>query len=258
MMSNKSGFYLLLILVAFNFVSGQEQHKLFTGILQKYVRNGLVDYAGLKSGSILNGYMDFLNKTDPDTISGRNEKLAFWINAYNAFTLKVITDHYPVKSINDLHTGGRYLSHVFGTTIWHKKIFKINGKEISLNTIEHEIIRKEFSEPGIHFALVCAAVSCPPLRNEAYEGFKLAKQLNDQAKIFFNDSSKNKFDMKTRTAWLSKIMDWYDDDFGNSNEEILLYISKFLPAKLAQDIRDNTPEWEINYFPYNWDLNDLN
>ena len=256
-MINKYILFLMIYFVVFNFIRGQEQHKLFTEVLQQYVKNGLVNYAVLKSDPKLNEYMNFLNEANPDTISGESEKLAFWINAYNAFTLQVIADHYPVESINDLHTGGRYLSHVLGTTIWHKEIFKVNGKEISLNTIEHEIIRKEFDEPRIHFALVCAAVSCPPLRSEAYEGFKLNEQLAEQAKIFLNDSTKNKFDLKTKLAAISKIMDWYEKDFGNSDEEILLFISNYLPSGIAEDIRKNISDWEIDYLTYNWALNDL-
>ena len=128
---------------------------------------------------------------------------------------------------------------------------------MTLNEIEHEIIRKKFKEPRIHFALVCASISCPPLRNEAYEGYKLNEQLEDQAKLFFNDRTKNKFDLKNRTAFLSKILDWYDNDFGNNDEEVLLFIAKYLPEKLSKDIQENTEEWDIDYLPYNWDLNEI-
>ncbi len=250
---------LILILIfslTASITNAKKKHELFTAILQQYVHNGLVNYSALKTDKQLNEYVEMLNNINPDTIADKNDRLAFWINAYNAFTLKVITDNYPVKSINELHTGGRILGHVLGTTVWHKEIFKVNGKSISLNNIEHDIIRKKFKEPRIHFALVCGALSCPPLRNEAYEGAELERQLDDQAKLFFNDSTKNKFNLKTRTAELSKIMDWYESDFGNSDEEILMFISPYLPEEIARDIKENAEKWEIDYLDYDWGLNE--
>ncbi len=126
---------------------------------------------------------------------------------------------------------------------------------MTLNNIEHDIIRKEFNEPTIHFVLVCAAISCPPLRNEAYTGEKLDEQLNDQAKTFLNDKYKNYFDEENKTAHISKIFDWYNDDFGNNDKRILKYISQYLPEKLSNDIKANITKWQIEYKNYNWDLN---
>ncbi len=247
---------MVLIIISVAGLHAQENHRLFTEILKSYVNNGLVNYTALKTDKRLNEYVDFLYGTNPDTISNKKDKLAFWINAYNAFTLKVIADHYPIESINELHSGGRILSHVLGTTVWHKDIFKINGKPVSLNNIEHDIIRKKFKEPRIHFALVCAAVSCPPLRSEAYEGYKLDDQLDDQARKFFNDKTKNIFDRKKHLAKLSKIMDWYESDFGNSDEDVLKFIAKYLPDEIAKNIKQQPGEWEIDYLDYDWALND--
>ncbi len=229
---------------------------LYTSILKKYVINGLVNYSQLKVDGRLSKYLEYLNNSDPDKFKNENDKLAFWLNAYNAYTLKIILDNYPIESINELHSGGRILAHIFKTTIWDKDFVRINHKRITLNDIEHKIIRKKFKEPRIHFALVCAAVSCPPLRNEAYLGNKLDEQLTGQAKRFFNDSTKNYFDINNRKAKLSKIMDWYEDDFGENDEEVLLYISQFLPAGIAEDIKNNLSEWDIDYLSYNWDLNE--
>lgn len=252
-------FLLTIILVPalLNAQVNKRQHQLFTEILQEYVKDGLVDYKNLKNDERLDKYLKVLTETNPDDYKTDEEKIAFYINAYNAYTLKFIVEEYPVESINDLHWGGLYLGSVLGTTVWDDKKVIINKKKFSLNNIEHDLLRKEFEEKRIHFALVCASLSCPQLRNEAFEGFKLDDQLNDQGITFFNDKSRNKFDAKTKTAYLSKILDWYDDDFGANGKEILLYITNFLSKGLAKDIRKEIDEWEIEYLSYNWDLNDL-
>ena len=162
-----------------------EKRSLYTDILKDYVIEGLVNYAGLKDDTRLDEYITAIALTDPSQIKDESERLAFWINAYNAYTLKIICEEYPIKSINELHSGGKIFGHIFGSTIWHKEIVTINNKKVSLNYIEHEVIRVEFDEPRIHFALVCAAIGCPPLLNEAYEGKRLNQQLENQALLFF-------------------------------------------------------------------------
>ena len=251
-------FAALFIISRVVFMQNKEvSHDLFGNVLKDNVKNGLVNYQNLQSDKKLDEYIDYISKINPSEIVKESDRLAFWINAYNAFTLKIIVDNYPVESINDLNSGGRAIAHVLGTTVWDKDLVTINNEPTNLNYIEHDVIRKEFSEPRIHFALVCAAVSCPPLRNEAYEGYKLNEQLENQAGIFFNDESKNSFDIKTRTAYLSKILDWYDDDFGDSDKEILLYVSQFLDKNLSESIKNNVDDWNIEYNDYNWDLNEI-
>jgi hypothetical protein len=248
-----------LLCLSFNITFAQsvdDQHSLFTQILQDNVSNGLVKYSKLKDDGRLDKYIERLENTNPQKIVNEKNRLAFWINAYNAFTLKFIIDEYPVKSINDLHWGGLYLGSLLGTTIWDDEKIDINGDELSLNNIEHNIIRKKFNEEKIHFALVCASISCPPLLNEAYEGSKLDKQLNEQAESFFNDVTKNKFDKKTRTASLSKILSWYENDFGENEQEMLNYIARFIDKEIAEDIKTNLLKWDIKYLSYNWDLNE--
>lgn len=251
--------YLLIILfAAYQLMPAQEaEHKLFTDLLNDYVVDGYVNYDNMKGDKRLDEYIEKLKTDNPDEISNDDDRLAFWINAYNAFTLKIIIENYPVESINDLHTGGLLIGQILGKTVWHKEWIEIGGKTLSLNNIEHDIIRKEFEEPRIHFALVCAAVSCPPLRFEAFEGYKLDKQLNDQAVKFFGDNSKNQFDIELKTAKLSKILDWYDDDFGENDEEILKYISQFLPDEISAGIEQNADQWDIDHLSYNWKLNDI-
>ena len=228
---------------------------MYTDLLQKNVHEGHVNYAALCKDSRLNSYAEELSKTNPAKLS-QQDQLAFWINAYNAFTLKVICDHYPVKSINDLHSGGLIVGTVLKTTIWDKKFFSIHGEPMSLNHIEHDIVRKQFKEPRAHFALVCASISCPSLRSEAYEGSKLDQQLDDQGRLFFSQHNKNYFELHTKVAHLSKILDWYSKDFGGSNHEVLLFVAKFLPTDIAESIQANPDKWKIEYTSYDWNLNE--
>jgi Protein of unknown function, DUF547 len=228
----------------------------YTRLLQTYVHDGRVNYPGLCKASEFATYIDELSKIDPAKFTNQKDELAFWINAYNAFTLKVICDHYPVKSINDLHTGGLIIGTIIHGTIWDKKFVPIHDEQISLNHIEHEIIRKKFREPRAHFALVCASKSCPALRSEAYEGATLDQQLNDQAKIFFSDPRKNRFEVDRRIAHLSKILDWYSRDFGSSKDRVLLFVASFLPDETAAAVKADPDAWKVDYTDYDWSLNE--
>lgn len=250
----KITFWLLPFLL--NLLTTDNSHFLFTEILREYVRDGRVNYAELRSDRRLGEYLQQLAATNPDTIADNRAQLAFWMNAYNAYTIKVICDNYPVKSINDLHTGGLIVGTVLKKTIWDKELAVVNGKRLSLNQIEHEIIRKRFNEPRIHFALVCAAKSCPPLRSEAFIGERLNEQLDDQGRVFFSQIDKNHFDPEKKIAHLSKIMDWYEGDFGKSDEEVLLHVSQFLSEELAASIAADPKKWRIKYTDYDWSLNE--
>jgi hypothetical protein len=235
----------------------QSQHGLFTDILQDHVREGLVaSYPALKNDGRFEKYIRQLNTTDPAKISDANEQMAFWINAYNAFTLKVILDNYPLKSINELHTGGLIFGSVFNTTIWDKKIFTVNGEQVSLNMIEHEILRKDYDEPRIHFAVNCASIGCPPLLDEAYEGATLDAQLTEQAKTFLGNQEKNRFDTDEKVAFISPIFKWFKKDFGEDTQQRLLYISQFLPMQTRQAMRNTLPKWKVKYTYYDWGLNE--
>ena len=137
-------------------------------LLKKHVdARGMVDYEGfIRDKEQLEQYLKKLSNTPPDPETwSEAEQLAYWINAYNAFTVKLIADNYPVESIEDLHPT---INIPMLNTVWHKKFFKIGGRESSLDEIEHKILRKQFNEPRIHFAINCASYSCPPLRGEAY------------------------------------------------------------------------------------------
>jgi len=236
--------------------SGGERHALFTDILKAHVVDGHVDYANLCEDERLGQYLAALSATDPDALPDDATKHAFWINAYNAFTLQAICSEYPVSSINELHFGGRIIGHVLKKTVWDQKFIVINGDELSLNDIEHNIVRPRFGDYRSHFALVCAAKSCPPLRSEAFEGFLLDAQLDDQGRVFFADEGKNRFDQAKRIAYLSKILDWYKDDFASNDGALLLAVADFLPDALAADIRRNRGDWKVRHTDYDWSLND--
>jgi len=246
---------LILFLLNINIIS-QDNHSLFSRILSKNVYDGHVNYKGILSGKSLDKYLEQLTNTNPDTIKNSNDRMAFWINAYNAYTLKAIVDNYPVESINDLHSGGLILGSIFSTTVWDKDFVIVNNEETSLNTIEHKILRKKFNEPRIHFAIVCASISCPPLRNEAFEGYKLEDQLTDQAQLFLNDETRNKFELESKEASISKIFDWFDEDFGDNDEKVFQFISKYVPDNISKSIKENVSDWDIDYLDYNWNLNE--
>jgi hypothetical protein len=220
-------------------------HKQFTQILQKYVKGNLVDYKGLQKDSLkLIEYLDLLNNTAPDKVKWtKNQQLAYWINTYNAFTLKLIIDNYPLRSITNLHPT-IYIPMV--NTVWHKKIFIIGGEKISLDQIEHDILRKKFNEPRIHFAINCSSISCPPLRAEAFISERLDQQLDEQARLYINDQKRNH--ISSDLIEISKIFSWFSKDF-TKNESLVEYLNKYSQIK----INDNAT---IEYLDYNWNLND--
>jgi len=252
----KNLFITIFLLLGVNVAYPQQLHKEYDILLGKYVKKGLVDYEGLKNETGLDKYLSILSQTNPDTLKTKNAKEAFWINAYNAFTLKVVAENYPIESITDLNFGGMIISHLLGKTVWDKDFITINNKRYSLNDIEHEMLRKKFSDPQIHFALVCASLSCPNLRPEAYTSDKLDRQLEEQGRFFINNPKINRFDLKNKVAHISKIFDWYGDDFGENNNQILLFISNYLnDPEIAKSIREKTSGWDIEFLPYNWCLN---
>lgn len=208
-------------------------HDNFDAILRKHVAsNGDVNYAGIKADqAALNNYLGELEAADVSTMS-RKEKLAYWINAYNAYTIKLITDNYPLGSITDLE-GGKP---------WDKKWIKLNGKTLSLNNIENDIIRPQFNEPRIHFAVNCAAKSCPPLLNRAWTAKNLEANFEKQTKAFVNSSSFNQIGGSSATV--SKIFEWYAVDFG----DLITFLNKYSSTKLDAGAT-------ISYKDYNWSLN---
>jgi len=238
------------------YCEGAGSHSVFTDLLSTHVREGEVDYKNLCQDDNLEVYIKQLSMTDPESLPTREKKLAFWLNAYNACTLKIICDNYPLKSINELHTGGLIFGSVIRQTVWHKKLVTINNELISLDHIEHKIIRPVFKEPRIHFAIVCAAKGCPPLRSEAYEADRLDEQLTDQAEMFLSQKDKNDFDLKTRTARISPIFSWFKKDFIEDSGSVLEYLTLFINEEIGASIKNDPKSWKIKYTEYDWSLNE--
>ena len=221
-------------------------HQIWDGLLTEHVSaDGWVDYSAFKKDTILlQKYLDLLSSNPPNEATWtKNEQLAYWINAYNAFTVKLIVDNYPIKSITELHPQP-YIPMV--NTVWHRNFFKIGGTTMNLDAIEHKILRKKFNEPRIHFAIVCASYSCPKLRNEAFTGDKVEAQLKDQAMNFINDPKRNI--IQKDKIKLSKIFKWFNRDF-TKNESLISFLNQYSEVKIDKDAT-------IGYMKYNWSLNE--
>jgi len=212
-------------------------HSEWNSMLSKHLSsNGDANYKAFKKDiEILKDYLFHLSIVTPNNDWSKNEKLAYWINLYNASTVELILNNYPVSSITDINNGKP----------WDLKFIKSGDKTYSLNQIENEIIRPRFNEPRIHMAVNCAAVSCPKLMNSAFTSDKLNSQLSKQAKEFVNNSEKNT--LTSTSVHISKIFEWYKEDFNNGN--VLSFIAKF------SDIEFNS-ETVVFYQEYNWNLNE--
>ncbi len=222
-------------------------HDAWDKILRKYVNNaGWVNYKGIiKDKTEFESYLALLSGNPPQKSWSAADKEAYWINAYNAFTVKLIIDHYPVKSIKDI---GPKRQIVRINTPWQKKFFRIGGKHFKLDKIENQILRKDFNDPRIHFAIVCASRSCARLRNEAYIGAKLDEQLTDQARDFLRTKAKNEFESSSK-AELSPYFDWFGKDFKKKSGSVIAFINLYAPLKLKEDA-------DIEYKDYDWSLNE--
>lgn len=233
---------LLFSLLLFATVSGYAfDHSALDRILATHVNSrGMVDYASLqKNRSTLDSYLGKTGSVSEATFQawGKADQLAFLINVYNAETLQYIIDHYPLASIKEL--GGLF------SKPWDEKNVTLFGKARSLDYLEHEVIRERFDEPRIHFALVCAAKGCPPLRSEAFTGERLEAQLRDQTRTFLSQSTKNRFEKGI--LYLSPIFKWYGEDFTKNGTSIQNYVAPYFEG--AGDAK------KIEYTDYDWSLN---
>ena len=228
-------------------------HGAFDQLLHAHVANGMVDYDAFAKSPDFARYLKRLADTDPATL-GRNEQLALWINAYNAYTIQLINKHGERGSI-------RNINKTFGIKAygpWKEKLAVVGGHAYGLDEIEQDIVRKRYQEPRIHFALVCAAMGCPPLRSEAYVGSRLGAQLDDQARTFLLQSpTKNRVDVAARTVYLSPIFVEFRDyiqDFGGSNASVGKFIARFHPAGPAKDLL-LSGDFKTVVTNYDWTLN---
>lgn len=210
-------------------------HSKWNVLLQKHVsKSGKVSYKGFqKNQKELTSYLNELAKNMPTKSWSKNAVLAYWINVYNAFTVQLILDNYPVKSIKDINNP------------WGKKFFVLGTKKYSLEEVEHEILRK-MDEPRIHFAINCASYSCPNLLNEAYNDETLDKQLTQAAKSFINDKTKNT--ITAEKVEISSIFDWFSGDFTKKGN-LIDFLNKYSSVKINSNAK-------INHKEYNWNLNE--
>jgi hypothetical protein len=222
-------------------------------LLRAHVSGGMVDYDAFGRAPEFARYLASLDRVDPAALP-RAERLAFWINTYNAFTIQLINQHGERRSIRNIN---RTLGVVRGSGPWSERMVRAGGKVYTLDDVEQRIIRPEFGEPRIHFALVCAAKGCPPLRSEAYTGARLEAQLDDQARVFLLRSpAKNRVEVASRTVYASEIFRFrdYAKDFGGSREAIGRYIARFHPDGPAKQLL-LSGDFRLSYTPYDWSLN---
>ncbi|MFW6077985.1 MAG: DUF547 domain-containing protein [Gemmatimonadota bacterium] len=235
-------------------VAGQSafDHTAFDRLLKRHVTHaGMVDYDAFAADDSFDGYLAGLAGADLDALD-ESERLALWINAYNAYTIELINRHEERESIRNIN---KMLGLFAGNGPWDERLAEVAGRTYTLNEIEHEIIRARFDEPRIHFALVCAAVGCPPLRREAYVGARLDEQLDDQARRFLLESpEKNRIDVDARRVHLSPIFDWYAEDFGDDDTAVGRALAAYFPPGPERELLLDGP-FEIEYTHYDWSLN---
>lgn len=246
-------FYCALVVPAFSF---DHNHSSWTKILKTYqIDSGLVNYKKLKKDiaekkdHLLSNYVSELQKVSFGEFDKwtKDEKMAFLINAYNALTVKLIVDHYPVSSIKKI--GG------FLGKPWSVEFFNLfDGKIKSLDPIEHDWLRPVYKDVRIHAAVNCASISCPALRNEAFVASRLDKQLTEQMKLWLSDPTRNQIDLASMTLTLSKIFDWYKDDFVNWSGGVVAVFNKYGPSPISEEA---SKQVKIKFLNYNWNLNEV-
>ncbi|MGD8993246.1 MAG: DUF547 domain-containing protein [Desulfobacterales bacterium] len=220
-------------------------HEIWADLLSNYITTAGVDYAGLKKEEgRLDLYLEVLENTDPEMLP-RNEQYAYYINAYNAWTIKLILSGYPgVNSIKD-----------FGTILqspWKKKWVRVNGNIITLDHLEHNILRPRYKDPRVHFAINCSAASCPPLRPEPYLARTLDQQLDDATRSFVNDA--DSYRLEGNTLYISRIFKWFSEDF---NEDALGFYLQYAEDDFKEKLNRIRDRIKIKYLRYDWSLNDV-
>lgn len=242
----------ILLVFSFSAITGSQtiastalaiDHSLFGELLKKYVKEGKVDYAAIKTEEVkLNRYLAILENVNPQSLP-RNEQFAFYINAYNAWTIKLILTKYPdIKSIRELG--------FLNAGPWKKKVVRLKGEMVSLDHIEHDILRPRYKDPRVHFAINCAAKSCPPLRSEPYLADILDQQLDRATRSFINNPKSYRFD--GRVFYVSRIFKWFSEDF---NEDAIGFILQYAAGDLKKKLGTHSEKFNVKYLDYDWSLN---
>ncbi len=221
-------------------------HDLLDQVYKEHVENGKVHYTNLKANSEkLEDYLDVLAWANPEEMSYA-EQLAFWINAYNALVIKGVIDHYPTKSVRSVKFFGGFFSRLK---------FNVAREVYTLNQIEHDIIRQEFVDARVHFALVCASKSCPPLAESVFLPETIEEQLDEVTLKFIRDPEKVRLDRKENIVYLSKIFEWYAADFTEGYDGVPDFLADYLPSENAEFVLKE--DVTFHYLDYDWALNDI-
>jgi hypothetical protein len=216
-------------------------HQTFEELVGVHVKDGLVDYPAVASDPRLESYLLQLDRLDPTTLPTREHRLAFWINAYNAFAIKGIVDGYSPKTLY-----GRYRYFI-------ARDYRIGGEGINLYDLEQRVLIPDFREPRIHFAIVCASRSCPKLQR-VFSPERLDAQLDEAARAFINDPSRNRFDRERKVAELSMIFKWFQRDFKAATGSLLSYVRRYVAdPELAHDLEKS--HYTVTFLEYDWSLN---
>jgi len=219
-------------------------HALLDEILQAHVKNGFLDYAALKAEHAmqLDRYLQSL--AEVRGFATRDDELAFWLNAYNTCVIKAVLERYPdIKSVMDIDD-------FFTATRW-----RLAGKTYSLDELEKEIIRPEFKDPRVHFILVCASQSCPPLQREAMDPSRLDSQLDAATRAALNDVKYVKVDPEAKTLTVTRIMSWYQQDFIDDAGSVQSYVAKYSAEPRKSQLKQG--EYALEFMEYDWSLNDV-
>lgn len=235
-----------------------QSHALWTEVLAAHVRGDAFDYAKLKKDRArLDQYIGVLESVKPDELAAwkKNEQYAFWINAYNAYTVRLVVDAYPIDSIKDL---GSLLK-----SVWDREVAPLGAlapdlksSKLTLNEIEHEILRPKFADARVHAAVNCASQGCPPLRAEAFRPADLDEQLDEQVSLWLHDEKRNRFDESKRRLQISKVFDWFKDDFVRDAKSVPAWIARYVPEHEAW-LTDPKVKLDIDHLDYSWKLNAL-
>jgi hypothetical protein len=213
-------------------------------ILNASVKDGVVNYPAIARDDRFQFFIWQLDRFNPNTLPSRQHSVAFWINAYNAFAIKGIIDGYSPQSL-----WGRYRYFI-------ARDYYVGGRPINLYNLEQDLLIPDFRDPRIHFAIVCASRSCPKLGSQAYSPDQLDEQLDDGARIFMNDPTKNRIDRGQKIAYLSKIFEWFEKDFAAHSGSLLKYVAQYVTdPELARGLR--TEPYRIEFLEYDWSLNGI-
>jgi hypothetical protein len=232
------------------------RHELWTGVLRAHVAADRFDYAALKKDrGALDRYLRSLEAVPPAEFARwtREQQYAFWINAYNAYTVSLVVEKHPVDSIKDI---GSLLKEVWDREfVPLKPLFpEAKGDQLSLNDIEHRILRPKFKDARVHAAVNCASIGCPPLRAEAFVAEKLEAQLDEQVRLWLADPARNRYDRAKNGIEISKVFDWFEEDFVRDADSLQAWIAKYAPPAEAEWIR-SAKKLAIEHRDYSWKLN---